>query len=108
MVAEADQLPDKIQPFGAVLVKSQTRAKWLAFDCPCGSGHRLVLNLDVDRRPCWTVASTAPLTVWPSVDVDTPLRRCHYVIRHGHVEWVPDVFSRGADDRTVLPKWRST
>lgn len=91
IVAEADQIPDVIPTYGAALVRSDGTAKWLVFDCPCGTGHRIILNLDCRRWPKWSVASESPLTLRPSVDVDLDERRCHYVIRHGHVTWIPRV-----------------
>jgi hypothetical protein len=89
VVAEADQIPESLGFEEAVLVKSAYGAKWLAFDCPCGRGHRVMLNLDRSRRPRWDVSAEVPLSLWPSVDMDANGRRCHYVIHHGHVTWVP-------------------
>jgi Family of unknown function (DUF6527) len=88
IVPEADQIPDVLLPHGAALVKSGDALKWLVFDCPCGHGHRIMLNLDSERWPTWNVESQSPLTVWPSVDVDLNMRRCHYVMSCGHVEWI--------------------
>lgn len=47
-----------------------------------------MLNLDPGRWPRWRVSDEAPLTLWPSVDMETNGRCCHYVIHHGHVTWV--------------------
>lgn len=88
IVSEADQIPDALGPYEAVLVRSATAPKWLAFDCPCGRGHRLMLNLDQARWPRWHVSAEAPLSLWPSVDTDADGHRCHYVIHYGHVAWV--------------------
>jgi hypothetical protein len=89
-VTEADQIPDVLPRHGAALVRSDRAPKWLAFDCPCETGHRIMLNLDERRWPRWAVTREAPLTVWPSVDVETDSRRCHYVLRHGRVDWIAD------------------
>jgi hypothetical protein len=88
VVPEADHVPNEIPPNGAVLIRSGSALKWLAFDCPCGRGHRVMLNLDSSCWPCWQVEAEAPLTLWPSVDVVINSRRCHYVIFHGRIEWV--------------------
>ena len=55
--------------------------KWLAFDCPCRTGHQIMLNLDRRRTPYWTVTNTRRLTVSPSIDSYGPGRRCHYFVR---------------------------
>lgn len=86
-VVEADQVPDSIPKNGAIRVGSARAAKWLAFDCPCDQGHRVLLNLDERRWPVWRVRNTSPLTIWPSVDAKTGSRRCHYFIDRGHVFW---------------------
>jgi hypothetical protein len=100
-VSEADQIPDVLPRYGATLVQSDGASKWLAFDCPCGTGHRIMLNLDERRWPRWAVTSAAPLTLWPSVDVETNLRRCHYVMWNGRVDWVDDrKYSFGAQVHT--------
>ena len=67
-----------------------TRRKWLVFDCPCASGHRVLLNLDRSRRPFWTVrtAKRGAFTLRPSVDYRDPRRSCHYFVSDGRVEWV--------------------
>ena len=93
VVSEADQIPPVLPRDGAVLVESASFRKWLAFDCPCGSGHRVLLNLDPGRWPSWRVNGLSPLTISPSVDETTTRRRCHYLIRRGHVIWM-----RGWDD----------
>lgn len=89
IVPEADQVPEALRSQEAALVRSPQGPKWLAFDCPCGAGHRVMLNLDQARRPFWQVHAEAPLTLWPSVDMDANGRRCHYVIHRGRVSWVP-------------------
>ena len=53
---------------GAVLVGSFQRPKWIAFDCPCRSGHRVMITLDKAHQPHWTVTGRYFLTLWPSVN----------------------------------------
>lgn len=79
-----ESVPDKC----VVLVKSSERSRWLAFDCPCRTGHRVMLNLDTRRKPTWLITSTKPLTLSPSVDELTPNHHCHYFIKHGRIKWV--------------------
>lgn len=91
-VAEMDEVPRRIRPRRAILVATPTRHKWLAFDCPCGAGHRVLLNLDRARRPFWTVrlSKRGALTLRPSVDFDDGPRSCHFFLRQGRVFWIAE------------------
>ena len=85
-VAEADLVPAKLPPRAIVLVGSDTQLKWIALDCPCGSG-RVLLNAS-QRRPRWTVQTRAPATIFPSIDLRHDGHRCHYLVRRGRIQWV--------------------
>lgn len=89
-VESADEIPDEIGRSRAVLVGTIRAPKWLAFDCPCGTGHRIMVNLDKNRNPHWSIVNPDRLTVRPSVDYRGSDRRCHYLIRDGRVIWVRD------------------
>lgn len=104
IVSEADEIPGTLRTYEAALVVSEGISKWLAFDCPCGTGHRVVLNLDAARWPRWTLFADNPLTVSPSVDMDTRERRCHYILYHGHVNWVPS-FGYRREHRSLGGSW---
>jgi hypothetical protein len=88
IVEAADDIPRMLPRNGAVLVRSQGVSKWLAFDCPCLTGHRIMLNLDVTEYPHWSAAHDGPLTIVPSIDSFQAGRRCHFVLRRGRVHWV--------------------
>lgn len=90
IVAAADEIPDHLPRKGAVVVGSLENPTWVAFDCPCVDRHRVMLNLDPRRRPAWTMQSSEPLTLRPSIDELLDQKRCHYFIRGGKVQWVPD------------------
>ncbi|MFF3018201.1 DUF6527 family protein [Streptomyces sp. NPDC057939] len=62
--------------------------KWIAFDCPCTERHRVILNLNTKIRPSWTVGSSTPLTISPSIDELRGDKRCHYLIKDGHIDWI--------------------
>lgn len=89
-VENADEIPERLPPRGAALVGSVDAPKWVAFDCPCGDGHRIMLNLDQGRRPYWRATRLNPLSLHPSID-DRSVghRRCHFLMLHGRVKWVP-------------------
>lgn len=98
---DADEIPDRLPPKGVVLVGSPERPKWVAFDCPCGAGHRIMLNADGGRRPFWQVGvHDRRVTLFPSVDYVGGRKRCHYFVRNGQIDWVQDNASgRGGDRR---------
>ncbi len=87
-VDEADEVPERLPHRSAVLVGPADMPKWIAFDCPCGQGHRVMLNLDRRRVPAWSMISERPLTLSPSVD-DCAIGRCHFFIRKGKIKWAP-------------------
>jgi hypothetical protein len=87
-VAEsADAVPVRLPRNGAVLVGSPSAPKWIAFDCPCGTGHRILLNTDKSRTPHWSATVRGRLTLFPSVDSNLPGKRCHFFIQNGRVVW---------------------
>lgn len=86
-VDSADEVPTRLPRNGIVLVGTLEAPKWLAFDCPCKMRHRILLNLDKNRKPTWHIAKVAPFSLKPSVDYRDGKQRCHYVLRNGKTEW---------------------
>jgi hypothetical protein len=86
-VNAADEIPKKLPRNAVVLVASGGVQKWLAFDCPCRTGHRVMLNLDHSRYPHWKFNGGKKLTISPSVDWNGGGRTCHYFIRAGRIVW---------------------
>jgi hypothetical protein len=89
-VEAADEIPDRLPPRGAVVVGSLEKPKWLAFDCPCKTGHRIMVTLDPTHRPHWAIKRIKKLSICPSVDYRAPERRCHYFVINGKIKWVHD------------------
>ena len=87
-VSAGDEVPDQIPNKGAVLVGPDGAATWLAFDCPCQTGHRLMVNLNSSRPPFWRVESSNPLSLRPSIHSITPNLSCHFVLNSGRIRWV--------------------
>lgn len=90
VVEAADEIPAKLPAKGAIVVGTRERPKWIAFDCPCKSGHRIMITLDPAHQPHWSIIAGRRLTLSPSVDCHDNGRRCHYFVRHGSVQWVKD------------------
>lgn len=89
-VDAADDVPATLPRRGAVLVGTAAYPKWLAFDCPCRNGHRIMVSLDPRNKPNWRLLSTRRLTVSPSIDAWRGGSRCHYFIRDGRTVWAPN------------------
>ena len=89
IVAEGDEVPDRLPVRRAFLVGTSPKWKWLVFDCPCRAGHRIILNLDRSRPPYWTLqlSRRRRITIYPSIDYRDRNRSCHYFIRNGRVVW---------------------
>jgi|SRR5882672_12966441 len=87
-VEAADQIPAELPLHGAVVVGTIGKPKWVAFDCPCGRKHRIMVSLDPRHRPHWRLIPSPNLTLLPSIDAVNQGRRCHYFMRNGRAEWV--------------------
>lgn len=92
VIPSASEAPEFIQPFDAILVGSSIRrSKWILFQCPCGRGHRAMINLSSSRSPVWRLSGIQKITLSPSVD-DFSIDRCHYFIKNGNTVWVERKF----------------
>jgi Family of unknown function (DUF6527) len=89
LAGEADGVKRPLPKRRIVLAGPKAAPKWAIFDCPCGTGHEIMLNLNPQRRPHWRVRTglLRCVTVSPSVDSTHEDMRCHYFIRRGRVEW---------------------
>ena len=87
-VDDADNVAERLPRNGVSLVGRIGSYKWVVFDCPCRGGHRIMLNLDPQRRPCWSVDTLSRrLTIMPSVDYSDAAKNCHYFVRRGRILW---------------------
>lgn len=86
-VEAADLVPEQLPARGVVLVETAGQPAWLAFDCPCDKGERILLNVSPMRNPYWTVLKKDPLRLRPSIDIKQPKHRCHFWIWNGKVRW---------------------
>ncbi len=89
-VSAADEVPTRLPRHGVVIVGDTTICKWIAFDCPCETRHRIMLNGDASRRPRWRIVRRSRLSLHPSIDALGSNGRCHYTIRNGTLHWVPE------------------
>ena len=89
LVTSADEVPERLARNSATIVWDAGVPKWIVFDCPCRTGHRIMLNADRRRRPFWKIdlQSLDRLTVSPSIDAFGGDGRCHFFIRNGRIIW---------------------
>ena len=80
-----DSVPARPHARCIYLVGEPTRPKWVAFDCPCGHGHRIEINVGT-RSPWSVVIDPNGVTLTPSVDRKDG-RRCHFWLRHSRACW---------------------
>jgi hypothetical protein len=90
-VEAADEIPARLPVHGAVIVGSLERPKWLAFDCPCKTGHRIMVTLDPNHWPYWVIKNGKKLSISPSIDYRSAEMRCHYFVTNGKVTWVKEM-----------------
>jgi hypothetical protein len=83
-----DHVPAEIERRTIAVVGTLERPKWAIFECPCGRGHQITLNLSPSREPFWRIEETprGP-SLHPSVDAYAPFS-CHYWVKQGRVRFV--------------------
>jgi len=87
---DIDDVPQVLKSREITIVATPHFVKWIIFDCPCRTGHRIMINADPSRKPAWDLRAKLPATIWPSVDFANHERRCHYSIINGRTHWAKD------------------
>src|SRR5664280_2280536 len=65
--------------------------KWATFECPCGTGHTIMVNLSASRRPYWRLSSDkAGPSLSPSIDFRDSYTRGHFWLHDGRVRFTRD------------------
>src|ERR1700735_2789806 len=84
-------MPQSIPRHTIAIIGSKEKPKWGVFECPCGTGHTIMLNLSSSRRPFWKLSldDDAP-SLSPSVDFRDSYTHCHFWLRRGRVHFTPD------------------
>ena len=88
--AETSALPDKL-PRREIAVAG-TPPTWAAMECPCGTGHRLMVRIRPHARVnTWDLdTGGAGPTLHPSIDSVIDRKRCHFWLSSGRVRWVKE------------------
>lgn len=82
-----EEPPENLKPRTIYVIQDGNEPDSLVFDCPCGCGNRIELNLLPDCRPQWAFkVKGKKLSISPSVWA-TRGCRSHFWIREGRVEW---------------------
>jgi hypothetical protein len=87
------ELPESLPRHRVAVIGAPHRPKWLVLECPCGTGHRLEVNLSPSRRPFWILGLDPGPSVEPSIDLRDAHRRCHFWLLEGRVRWTPDSYA---------------
>lgn len=87
---DIDDVPEVLTSREIAIIATPQFVKWIIFDCPCRTGHRIMVNADLSRKPAWDLRAKLPATIWPSVDFANHQRRCHYSIINGRTHWAKD------------------
>lgn len=98
-VDTVEDVPQEPNPRRAYLSGPDGLPKWLTLECPCGTGHTLVLSLQKTHKTHWSAeVLDARLTLRPSVDYrPAEEHRCHFWLRNGRVRWVGHAAPRSSD-----------
>lgn len=84
-----DDLPEALPARVIICIGEPSSPKWLAMDCPCGRGHRILLSLQPTHAPHWQLfLDGRAATVAPSIDRRDDGCRCHFWLERGRVRWV--------------------
>jgi hypothetical protein len=69
------------------IVRREGRDLWAAFMCPCGRGHRLLVNLSRSKHPYWRAWTRKnEVSLSPSVWLETDCKS-HFIVRDSRVYW---------------------
>ncbi len=74
---------------GTIVIVGRASPKWCQFQCPCGCGDVVALNLRSEMGRHWRmeVGPTGAISLWPSVVRETGCRS-HFVIHNGRFLFV--------------------
>lgn len=72
-------------PGDTILVSRGGHHRWIIFNCPCGCGTELPINLDRRSGPAWRMYNPGPkVTLYPSVWRESGCE-AHFIVSHGRV-----------------------
>jgi hypothetical protein len=76
---------------GIFIVQRGGVNRWAIFQCPCGGGERIEVNLMRSKCPNWDMKITGnKISLWPSIVVRDTNCRSHFCLRNNKVYWVKD------------------
>lgn len=79
-----------VKPGDVVLVARHGVHRWLVFNCPCGCGDQVPINLDRRTGPAWRAFHPGRrLTVYPSIWRGSGCES-HFIVRRGQILLVSD------------------
>lgn len=75
------------------IVKKADIFTWVKFKCPCGCGEEIMLSLNPQIKPCWSlkvkdINGKYVATLSPSINLTGYQCKSHFFIRDNKVIWV--------------------
>lgn len=85
------EAPISIPRHQLILIGKGEHLKWAMFECPCGTGHKIMINLATSRVPHWRVVlHSGQPSLLPSINYQDDYGRCHFWLNAGRVEFTSD------------------
>ena len=87
VVERVSQVPDEIN-IDVYIVRRGRRNIWAVFTCPCGTHHRLTVNLSKNRIPFWrAITRRGSFSLSPSISLKEDCYS-HFWIENHRIVWV--------------------
>ncbi len=87
-VARRHEVGDLLQSPGDTVMVARGRPRLIIMLCPCGCGENIVINVDENAGPAWSVftdgANPSQLTLYPSIWRDTGCGS-HFIVWEGRI-----------------------
>ena len=82
-VSDVPEVPNR----NFYIVQRESHALWAVFECPCGTGHLMRVNLSRTRKPYWSVVQKRnTVSLSPSIWLQD-FCRGHYWINDSRIYW---------------------
>jgi hypothetical protein len=89
--AQQSEVPTRLPRRALAVSGSPENPRWVSFECPCGTGHTIMVNLSTKRPPFWTLSlGGGGPSLSPSVNFNDAYTRCHFWVRDGRVNFTRD------------------
>lgn len=85
-LAEDQVVPADLDRHTIHLIEIGGEARWAIFECPCGRGHPIAVNLADGPHPHSSL-DVREVTINTQVETNHSERRCRFRVTNGRVTW---------------------